>query len=473
MDVRDQLCGRFDRGAARALADVGAAPGHEALRLPPALRESLAAAAELSGGACPEALSAFYCEAMPRLRVDQLGPRGPHGAGEGGAELLFRTLELERLPRLRTALGGLFRVLGESGFDAASFLGGRDAAAVVAKRPTIAQLYAPTLFGSGLPMVGAYPVERKLLARELAAGTDPDALLDLRLSGNLIHELCHGPQVELTSAPCWHATEAAALQLGSHAFPRHVYPDLPGEAVPGVSLFTLIGEGLERIFGRRALLSLLVDPRPLREALSPAAAALEVAGHQDFLRRREPPFARDALDALSWVKLAALCAEGARPPAAIEAAAGGGSIEAAQRLPSLIAAAAEVSWKSTPWWSGPADERDQAMVATGVRALFQKNVFAETFQTHPAELYGGTLRLDVERCELSTPAKAGGVFGEPARWIFPAPLARGLWERGVRRVVVQGARRAQAGPIAAALIELAQGKAELLAEVEIRWTSSS
>ena len=68
-----------------------------------------------------------------------------------------------------------------------------------------------------------------------------------------MHELCHGLSRPLhRPPPPWMVLEAAAITLGRLAWPRHVFPDLPGEAVPGVSLFVLVGECLARLFGRKA-----------------------------------------------------------------------------------------------------------------------------------------------------------------------------------------------------------------------------
>ncbi len=52
------------RPGTRALPD-----GFPRPRLPPALRETIAAAADLAD---PSALADFYCERMPRMLVDQL-----------------------------------------------------------------------------------------------------------------------------------------------------------------------------------------------------------------------------------------------------------------------------------------------------------------------------------------------------------------------------------------------------------------
>src|SRR5207253_2111597 len=184
-------------------------------------------------------------------------------------------------------------------------------------RPSAALLASRALLGSGLPMLGAYPREREALAAELEQGVEPHAALDLRLSGNLVHELSHGLARECSGPPApWLVLEAAALHLGATAFPRHAYPEVPGEAVPGISLFVLAGEGLSRLFGQRALRQLLVDAADLSDVFGPrASAALRTAGWQDWLRRREPPFARDASDAIAWVKLA----DASRAPSPIDA----------------------------------------------------------------------------------------------------------------------------------------------------------
>ena len=111
-----------------------------------------------------------------------------------------------------------------------------------------------TRLGSGLPLVGAYPAEREAIGRDLASGADAHAVFDLRLSGNLAHEICHGPlrAGDGPAAP-WLIIESAALHLGSIAFRRHVFPEVAGEAIPGVAPFVLVGEALARLFGRRAL----------------------------------------------------------------------------------------------------------------------------------------------------------------------------------------------------------------------------
>ncbi|MGZ3408458.1 MAG: hypothetical protein ACXVAN_18535, partial [Polyangia bacterium] len=239
--MRQALEARF----ARALAAAGDAPRDAtwpAPALPPSLRESLVAAARLD--ACPDAVVAHYCERMPALWIDQLRP------DDAPRALLRRPLVLARLPRLRAALDGLFSALRDAGVDPLAFVGASSAEALVAARPTAAALYAHTLFGSGLPLVGCYPADRARLAAALTT-RDADDVLDLELSSHLVHELCHGPTRPCDGAPApWLIAEAAATHLGAAARPAHLFPEEPGEALRGVSLFVLVGEVLARRFGR-------------------------------------------------------------------------------------------------------------------------------------------------------------------------------------------------------------------------------
>ncbi|MGZ3425723.1 MAG: hypothetical protein ACXVCV_03695, partial [Polyangia bacterium] len=242
--MRQALEARF----ARALAAAGDAPrdaSWPAPALPPSLRESLVAAARLD--ACPDAVVAHYCERMPALWIDQLRP------DDAPRALLRRPLVLARLPRLRAALDGLFAALRDAGVDPLALVGASSAEALVAARPTAAALYAHTLFGSGLPLVGCYPADRARLAAALTT-RDADDVLDLELSSHLVHELCHGPTRPCDGAPApWLIAEAAATHLGAAARPAHLFPEDPGEALRGVSLFVLVGEVLARRFGRAAL----------------------------------------------------------------------------------------------------------------------------------------------------------------------------------------------------------------------------
>ena len=440
--MREALDARF----ARAVAGAGAAPREAswpAWALPPSLRESLVAAARRD--ACPEAVVAHYCDRMPALLVEQLRP------DDAARALLWRPLVLARLPRLRAALDGLFAALAEAGVDARALVGAASAEALLAARPTAAALYAHTLFGSGLPLLGAYPADRARLVEELAT-RDADEVLDLRLSSHLVHELCHGPARECDGPPApWLVAEAAATHLGAAAWARHLFPDEAGEALRGVSLFVLVGDVLARRFGRAALWRVALGEPTAALFGGGVARALERAGWDDWQARQEAPFARDALAAAAWVKLIDLAR--------------------VAEAPSLAEAAAR-PWATLPWWADEAAEGDRAMVARAVAALFQVNAMAPDFQTLPSEPPRGRLVLEVAACVLAAEARAEGVFGEPAWWLFPPPLARGLAERGARRVRIEGATRARRGAIAAALLELCDGRGALPAEVELSWASS-
>jgi hypothetical protein len=427
--MRSSLERRFSETVRAELAQPGTRAPRFELLLPPALRESMVAAGS------PPPLAAYYCERMPRLLIEQM-LRGEDFA----RRLLWMPLDLSKLPRLSAALDGLFALLGE---DAQKLTGAATPRALLAQRPCAAALAAPTLLGSGLPLVGAWPAERELIN---AAQGDPHAVFDLRLSGGLMHELCHGLRRPLEAPPPpWMVLEAAALLLGSLAFPGHVFPRQAGEAVPGVSLFVLLGQCLARLFGRRALLRTLIDAAPLADAFGPTAAeALESAAREEWLRRQEVPFARDALLAPAWVKLA----DAAR----------------AGRVVGLAEAAA-LPFDELPWWREEPAAEDLDLARAAVPALFQANVLAPTYQTHPCEAF--ELRLDTRTCLLQRPAQRQGVFGEPAFWIYPPPLCRRLRERGAKVVQIEGARRDHAD----GLLHLALGSGPL-AEV-VRWTSSA
>jgi hypothetical protein len=338
---------RFDRTVREELCRPGTRPQRFGMRLPPALRETLIELGQ------PAAATAFYCERMPRMLIDQV-LRGDDPA----RALLHRPLDLRNLPRLRTALEALRAIAGD-----VSWLRGE----------TIAELASKSLLGTGLPLVGAGPAELELINEELRSSA-PDEVLDLRLSGGLTHELCHGPEREATAQP-WMVREACALWLGAQLFPRHVFPDVAGEAVPGVSLFVLFGQVLARRFGRAAAIRGALG----EEVFSPALRELAL---EDWRARQEVPFARDALRVMDWVR-------------AVQGS-----------------------------WAGDAPQPEDFEIArTAVRALFQTNVLAPTYQTHPlSEIHD--VRIDFAAHRIARRSVAQGAFGEPAFWIWPPPLCR-------------------------------------------------
>ena len=441
--MRQALDARF----ARAVAAAGDAPARDAswppLALPPSLRETLVAAAERD--ACPDSVVAHYCERMPALLVDQLRP------DDAPRALLQRPLALARLPRLAAALDGLFAALAAAGIEARALVGADSPAALIAARPTAAALYAGTLFGSGLPLLGAYPADRPTLAADLAT-RDPDEVLDLRLSSHLVHELCHGRARACDGPPApWLVAEAAATHLGAAARAAHLFPDEPGEALRGVSLFVLVGDVLARRFGRAALWRVSLGAATAELFGARAARALDDAAWDDWRARQEAPFSRDALRAFDWIKLIDAARSDDAP-----------TLEAMRARP----------WPTLPWWREAATDEERALVPRAVAALFQVNAMAPTFSTLPSEPPQARLWLDVDECLLYAEPRSDGVFAEPARWLFPPPLARALAERGAARVRIDGATRAHRRAIAAALVELCDERRPLPRQVELTWASS-
>jgi len=297
----------------------------------------------------------------------------------------------------------------------------------LAGHPCAAGIASRTLLGSGLPMVGAYPAELHALARDREGpDCDPHELLDLRLSGNLVHEVCHGRRRDCSGAPGpWIVLEAAALHLGATAFPRHVHPEVAGESIPGTAPFVLLGAALARLFGRRALWSLCAGEDVESAFGARTGRALAVAGWQEWLRRPEPPFARDAARAADWIKLAD-GARGASPLAPLlDRAARLDPLGGARELPDLLDAAARTAWPELPWWSEEIAPLDVDLLRSGVRAMFQVDVLARTFQTRPHAPQ--RLELDAEACLLTRERATEGVGpGEPPCWVAPPPLCRRL-----------------------------------------------
>jgi len=427
------LGGNLEKRYEATLRAELARPGTRALpedfptpRLPPILRETIAAAAGLAD---VSPLADFYCERMPRMLVDQL-LRGD----DAGRALLWMPIDGERTPRLRAGLGGVWDALATEGLKPWT---PRDP---LATRPSAAALASRTLLGSGLPMVGAYPAERAALSRDVEAAGEAHAHLDLRLSGNLVHEVCHGPERECAEPPApWILLEAAALHLGATAFPRHVHPEVAGESIPGVAPFVLLGSAMARLFGRPALWSLAGGAR-LESAFGVRAGrALAVAGWQEWLRQAEPPFARDAARAADWIKLADAARASSPLAPLIDRAARLDPLDGARDLPHLLDAANGTAWADLPWWNEEVAPADLDLAQSGIRAMFHVDVLAGTFQTHPHT--PSRLRLDAEACLLTRDRAAAGVGpGEPPCCVAPPPLCRRLAMSGAARLTARTGR---------------------------------
>jgi hypothetical protein len=473
-------------------------------RLPPAIRGSLLEVIALEGG-LPESLAAHYLREAPEKWVDQ---RLRGRSDDPARALLQRPIAPGELPGFEQAVEGSCALLREGRVEPEALLGAGSAPALLAGAPNALQLSQRALLSCGLPLLGAGQGERGETARLLEARKEAGkpgaeaAVLDLRLGQHLVHELLHGPLREQTGpTPPWMILEAAALWLQAQARPAHVFPGAAFEAVPGVSLFVRVGEGLAAALGLRSLVRLLTEPQRFAERLGQrAGTALSCAGLQEWLRVRAPPFAREALEGEAWMKLlwaagapfvhagpvetgkARLPVDrfqatpGAGPPtpplpealrALLEEAQAKGPRRAAREGPALLAAAAKVPWEGLGWWWQEAGPAELGRTQTAVGALFQENAMAPLFLTRPAEPPQGLLLLDVAACELSARRRPGGVFAEPSRWTLPPPVCRLLHARGLRKLALTGARRAASSAIAAQLWELAHGAGGLPEQLEL------
>lgn len=443
----EQMRAELDARFSATIAETGAArpEGWPPFSLPAPLAASIATAAARE--MCPPVLVEHYTARMPRMLVEQSRP------DDKLRKLLQRPLALDRLPRTRAALEGLFAVLRAHELDPLAFTGAESAAALVAARPSPAALYAHTLFGSGLPLLGAYPADAEPLLQDVARLGVDDAI-DCRLGCHLAHELCHGPPRACTIAPSWMVAEAAANHLGAAARAADVFPDERGEGLRAVALFVMLGEVLARRFGAANLWRVSTGA-PLESLFgAPVANALDAAAWEDWRARQEPPFARDALGVEAWLKL-------------VDAARVGLPLGEAP-----LAAAQDSAWPSLPWWSEPIADADRAMVPRAVTALFQVNALAPDFRTLPSEPPRARLWIDVAGARLHAEPRPDGAYGEPAWWILPPPMARRLFERGARRLRIEGATRARRHEIAAAIVALADDDGALAADEGLAWAFS-
>jgi len=147
-------------------------------------------------------------------------------------------------------------------------------------------------------MAGLYPDERARLAAELAVRPWPE-LFDHRLGGFLLHELTHGLARPVERSGSWMVREAAAALLGELAYSRHVIPREPGEAVPSLRQFALLGDALAHRFGLEAVLGFSVGAQTFGQAFGPWAAVFSAAEWQSF----EGRFAPDARHVPQWIAL--------------------------------------------------------------------------------------------------------------------------------------------------------------------------
>jgi hypothetical protein len=248
--------------------------------------------------------------------------------------------------------------------------------------------------------------------------------------------------------------EAAANHLGAAARAADVFPDERDEGMRAVAPFVLLGEVLARRFGAARLWRFATGATAAELFGAPVGDALDAAAWEDWLARREPPFARDALGVGAWLKL-------------VDAARGGMALGETP-----LARAHALEWPSLPWWNEAPTQDDFAMLPRALTALFQVNALAPDFRTLPSEPPHARLWIDVAAARLSAEPRPDGVYGEPAWWLLPPPLARRLHERGAQRVRIEGATRARRHELAQALVELCMSNGDLAAETELSWPSS-
>lgn len=477
------VCAEIDARFKRALEDAKLPPLDAPLAPVAALQVSAAIAARLTPDAA-QGLAAYYGERMPRALIAQLWePPDADAALVQG--LLHGPLDPAHTPRLTAALHGLCDALTGAGLRPEDALGAPDAAALWRRRPSAAALFRSSLFGSGLPMLGAQPFEVPTLCALLRGGQEPMSVLDDRVAAHLIHELCHGRARPRALHASWMIQEAAAAHLGLHASPALLIPDRPAGALPAALHHLLLADVLARFHGLAALWSIPLGDAPLAATLGPrAAAAFDVAEWQHWRRSQRPPFAPDSLRVFDWLKLydaaraplpsaagatlAALlddasaaapdCADPDAPDAAFC------RFQAVVAGPDLLDAAAALPWDALPWYHAAPSEADEALIPLGVRALFQVHLLAPNLQLHPSPLPEDTLLLDVDACALRALPRRDGIYAEPARWLLPPPIAHRLRARGARLIRFTGCRQPSAAAIAQQIIALSRASAPLPAE---------
>src|SRR5207247_10874483 len=137
------------------------------------------------------------------------------------------------------------------------------------------------------------------------------------------------------------------------------------------------------------------------------AGGREEAAWADWHAGQGPPFARDALGVLAWIKR-------------VDAARGGVPVDS----PPSLAQAAERPWRALPWWHEPVADADRALLPRAVAALFQVHALAPDFRTLPSDPPQGRLWLDVDEARLRAEPRRDGAYAEPAWWPLAPSLGR-------------------------------------------------
>jgi hypothetical protein len=280
--------------------------------LPPALAvmlERVLAEEDRADGARAALLRRHYLELMPALRAEQLAPdREPQ------ATFMHARLELRALPRLAGALDRLASLLARCGVPPERALPASSPGELLARFPTLAELYPTTSYGGVMPMLYAYPAELAAFARELEGATLHE-VIDRRLTGPLVHELSHLGRSRSGPLPPY-LDECIAAHLGVLVLPELAYP-APGEdnglyATPWLSQ---VGQALARAVGLEPLLRAHAGVVPW-DGVLPEGLLDEVwrLAWQDYLTHRRPHLLGDSFDPDPWLELiAAAESPGAEP----------------------------------------------------------------------------------------------------------------------------------------------------------------
>lgn len=427
----DELHRAFDTAIALARRDGPPVPSYFRAALPSALALGLQRRRS-------RALAAHYLEHMPRQLVAQWQGHAPVVAS-----LLERARPSAALTRCLETMAAL---LAAEGLALDEHLGAPDVASLLAARPSIAALYFESFFGGGLPLLGLSAADQ----RAIASAPDPVAWFEARLLGNLMHELCHGQRRTLTQAPMFLFTEAAAIHLGGTIERRHVFAEQAGEAVPAASAFYLLGLGLERLVGRRALWALAGGASLTERWPAALAPVVDRAERDEDARHPDTVFAADASRAFVWLRLVDLARSGARD------------------VPLSLDEAARMPLEASPWAHEGATALDWEIVSASVDALCSKSVYSDRLDTVPAEVPAGRIVVDPIAASIACVAsRADAVLGEPGAAWLPPPIVMALRARGLRRVELFAVTRAERHRVVVRLRELCAESTPLPAALEL------
>jgi hypothetical protein len=387
------------------------------ISLPPLLADMLTRALELEEGegtpeslARRDALRAHYLTLMPELRRRQRETEDP-----AHQRIFHSPLRLDAMPRLRRAAVALRGLLRDADVpdDVIPAL-----PLLLTGAPTLSELADATYFAAQLPVLYTYPGDLDAYARELrdreAAGASPaeaiTALLDLRLTAPIIHELCHfGPERQPLFPPL--LDECVAGYLGVVACPSFSFPEgTDDNALLGAPWFAQVGQALARSLGILNLVRAQAGITPWPEAASSAFVdAAARCGWAQHRRCRAPSFLAENTRPEPWVKLAFLARNDAE-------------ILERQALATLEAVD-DIAWSEIPT-DAPAP-LDLEILRDGIRAMCLAassdggayRVRAAT----PTEI----ISIDLDRCVISRHPAEVPLDGAAPRYFFPPAVAAG------------------------------------------------